>query len=380
MKSSKISGKILINGNSGWANAKIKGVCSGSGTVIDPYIIEDLVIDGGGSESCILIQNSDVYFKIINCTLSNSGEDWGEGGIKLSYIENGNLINNSVTFCYEGIILLSSNYINISGNTANSNTYVGIGLWYSHYNIITENTFRYNGWGISLESSNNNNITENMTIDNNDDGIGIWNSINNFVLANDFNDNGNRGVFLYNSDRNYISGNDLHSNSRGIYLEESDRNVIARNNIRNNYIGIEISKSKCNDLLNNTFALNSYNTRGTQDECVPDPTEPIPIEFILIPVMIIVTIVLLAGLFKMKRRPPPHKGISSEEFIKEEKLPEKTIKRFKEEIIIRSEVKEISKEQTEDIISPQINDCIFCGFEISDEAIFCPQCGNKIKK
>ena len=108
-KNSKISAKIHLIGNSGWANAKTTGICSGSGTSNDPYIIEDLVIDGGGSGSCISIEGSTVYFRIENCTVYNSGEDWGDGGIKLFNVINGQLINNSAnTYGYEGIILDSS--------------------------------------------------------------------------------------------------------------------------------------------------------------------------------------------------------------------------------------------------------------------------------
>ena len=72
-KNSKISIKIHLSGNSGWINAKATGICTGSGTSNDPYIIEDLVIDGGGTGSCIWIEGSTVFFKIFNCTVSNSG-------------------------------------------------------------------------------------------------------------------------------------------------------------------------------------------------------------------------------------------------------------------------------------------------------------------
>lgn len=45
---SLISKKIHINNN--WTDAETTGICTGNGTYSNPYIIEDLVIDGGGSE------------------------------------------------------------------------------------------------------------------------------------------------------------------------------------------------------------------------------------------------------------------------------------------------------------------------------------------
>ena len=72
LKISAVSGKIYIDGNSGWAAFKAAGNCTGNGTYAEPYVIEDLVIDGEFWENGILINNSDVYFKIKNCSVYNS--------------------------------------------------------------------------------------------------------------------------------------------------------------------------------------------------------------------------------------------------------------------------------------------------------------------
>ena len=117
---SAVSGTIHINNN--WSATEGAGICTGNGTISEPYVIEDLEINGGGSGTCILIENSDDYFIILNCTVTNSGVNWGDGGIKLSNVDNGHLINNSVSSCgYEGIILDSSHNNSIKGNTANNN-------------------------------------------------------------------------------------------------------------------------------------------------------------------------------------------------------------------------------------------------------------------
>ncbi|MFX0154472.1 MAG: NosD domain-containing protein [Candidatus Hodarchaeota archaeon] len=243
LKLLKVSGKIHIDGNSGWAAFKVAGNCTGNGTYSNPYVIEDLEINGGGSGSCIIIENSDVFFRIENCTVYNSGVDWGDGGIKLYNVDNGQIINNYANNNdFIGIILEYSQNISISGNIANSNIEYGIGLWYSHNNIISENTFKYNGWGLSLESSNNNGITGNNANENINDGIGIWNSINNLVSENDVFANAYRGIFLYNGDSNNISGNIVVNNGDyGIRLEYNSNNNIFTNNsfINNNQNAID---------------------------------------------------------------------------------------------------------------------------------------------
>ncbi|MFX0142160.1 MAG: hypothetical protein ACFFDN_51455 [Candidatus Hodarchaeota archaeon] len=50
-----VSGKIHIDNN--WTAAKSAGICTGNGTYSEPYVIDDFIIDGGGSGSCILIEN-----------------------------------------------------------------------------------------------------------------------------------------------------------------------------------------------------------------------------------------------------------------------------------------------------------------------------------
>ena len=59
-----------------WAiTAATKDWCSGSGTWIDPYLIENVTINGQNSGSCIFIRGSSVFFVIKNCSLSNSGNN-----------------------------------------------------------------------------------------------------------------------------------------------------------------------------------------------------------------------------------------------------------------------------------------------------------------
>jgi parallel beta-helix repeat protein len=144
LKNSEVSGRISLYINSGWVNLKNAGKCSGEGTYLDPYVIKDLEIDGGGAGSGIYIEGSTVYFKIVNCTIYNAGGGSDNAGITLLNVKNGQLINNDVTNNGgNGILLKFSHYNNITQNIL-SNNYIGIYLHYSENNIVSNNVFSGN--------------------------------------------------------------------------------------------------------------------------------------------------------------------------------------------------------------------------------------------
>ncbi|MDX1798797.1 MAG: right-handed parallel beta-helix repeat-containing protein, partial [Candidatus Lokiarchaeia archaeon] len=136
LKTAGISGKIHIDDDNpiiNWSVAKKDGICTGNGTYSDPYVIEDLEIDGEGSESCIWIDNSEVYFRIDNCTVFNSGFEFYDAGIKLDNVINGQIFNNNCSGNHHrGILLKNSNNSIISGNTVNNNNMYGISLYGSY--------------------------------------------------------------------------------------------------------------------------------------------------------------------------------------------------------------------------------------------------------
>ncbi len=163
LQSSAVSGKIHIDNN--WTAAKTAGICTGNGTYSEPYVIEDLVISGGGTGSCILIENSINYFKIENCTVYNPGGR----GFKLDNVDNGQLINNNCS--YAGISLTESDSNYIFGNNI-SNCKVGIFLMsYCNDNVIAGNNLNNHSQGIDLYFQCSYNTIIGNTINNTFTGI-----------------------------------------------------------------------------------------------------------------------------------------------------------------------------------------------------------------
>ncbi len=410
---SATSGKIHIDNN--WTAAKALGICTGNGTYIEPYVIVDLVIDAGDSGSCIVIENSDVYFKIENCTLYNSGPGLYNAGIKLNNVLNGHLINNDCSTNYGvGIGLYQSQNITIVGNIVNNNVEFGLFLVGSHDNILSENTLKENSDGIYLglsnnnkilnnsafnndwrgiylsSSSNNNTIMNNNVTYNRDNGIDISDSQDIKVVGNIANHNGWNGIFLWNSNVNTVSGNNASYNSfAGLYLWRSNNNIIVMNTITTNHVGIYLYYSRYNNVLNNFFNGNGEDIQ----EVLPINGNQFPIEIIIIIIIIVILIAItmsIAGMLITRRR----KSINRTEI----KYPRKSRTAFqlteiskrefdygerKLEVIPEKEVREnIPEEQLEELIplEPQIIKCSFCGLEINEEATFCPQCGMKYNK
>jgi len=178
---SAVSGKIHVNNN--WSAAKAAGICTGIGTYSEPYVIKNLIIDGGNSGICILIENSVLYFKIENCTIYNSGITYPSAGVRLSHVNNSQLINNNCSSSLSGITLVHSNNNTVSGNIINDN-FSGLRLEYSDDNIILGNNVDNNGLtGISLQHCRNNTISGNI-LNNNEPGIYLISSVNHTLSGN----------------------------------------------------------------------------------------------------------------------------------------------------------------------------------------------------
>lgn len=309
--------KIIIDGN--WSQTRdTYDWCDGSGTLGDPFVIENVTINGQNSGISIIVQNTNDYFIINNCTFYNSTTgmrlinvnygtinncsvfDNDDNGIYLDQCSNNTILNCSV---YEnsdyGILFDEDCYSNlVEDNDFKDNLYEGLRLYqYCDYNLIFNNTFiddnlrlvyydDFNriedniltGGSIDLyDWCDNNTISSNNlistsvktqiymqgsgnTIQNNliRDGAGIdmWGCYYNKIINNTIVHN-DRGIIASHSDYNKIINNTFQENDIGILLgNNAENNIIMRNLVKSNTKGIVLSFTDNNLIYLNVFDNN----------------------------------------------------------------------------------------------------------------------------
>jgi len=320
-RSSQVFEKILIADN--WVDAKSAGICTGSGTLSDPFVIQDLVLIGNGTGTGISIGNSkNVYFRIENCIILNFTY-----GIRLAISCNGTLLNNNCSYNEIGIYL--DGWIDIPNptpemvaqcycmNNTVSNNFVSNNEDYGIYcrggfgekklenNTIKENLINNNRYGIYLLAfCNNNSFLDNILINNEAPGFflegpcydnhfignlmrgcGFYshysqffsNTIDTTNFVNDGNlyfyvnstglnndDFLNAGqIMLFNCNNSIISNLDLSDGSVSISLIECNNMEINYNNLSsNNMWGIELSNCDKISIVGNLINENHHGIEG----------------------------------------------------------------------------------------------------------------------
>jgi len=214
--------------------------CTGLGTLISPYVIEDITRDGKGNGFCISVQNSAVYFEIRNCTLTNAGFTFPDAAILLNNVDHATIIGNDLTDTnFVGILMDNSDNNNLIRNNASLSD-LGILMTNSELNYISGNTINDNiENAININDNSNFNTISGNTVINNQLGISIFNdSDNNTVVGNTAKENAWAGIAC---------------------ISQSDSNFMLDNDVSDNSIGVNISTSDCrfNTVYNNTFTLNT---------------------------------------------------------------------------------------------------------------------------
>ncbi len=245
-----VMSNITIDDNGGtigaltWAEALAEpaGWCTGSGNWGEPYVIENVTIDAGGSGSGIFIRDSTVPFIIKNCTLYNGGTNGWDAGIRLENVSNGTIFNNTCSNNQmNGITLINScENCTIENNIIQDNDDKGIILNNQCYNVtILNNTIgetptgQAQNYGISIQAQSHDTIVENNTIFGHiTNGIEIDDSkcqiVNNTIYQNSLN-----GIYVTHIDSSgteVINNTIRDSNTYGIHIRNSANFVIVRGN------------------------------------------------------------------------------------------------------------------------------------------------------
>ncbi|MHA1375597.1 MAG: Loki-CTERM sorting domain-containing protein [Promethearchaeota archaeon] len=258
--------------------------CSGSGTWTNPYVIENVTINGQNVGSCIEIRNSNAYFVVNNCTLYSSGTT--NYGIYLNYTNNGKIINNNCSVYYFGMFLDRSNNITVLGNDISNNQY-GIAVSFSNNTIISENSVNNNLIAdIAFQWSRNATLTKNIltsegkelnfggvflsysssqeelasyTIDTTNliNGKPIYYYTNeNRLQPNDFLNAGQ--IILVNCNDSLISNVNITDVYQGITIMYGNNNTITNSSLDNAYHGILVINISFNNVISGNIMKNCY--------------------------------------------------------------------------------------------------------------------------
>ncbi|MBD3255437.1 MAG: hypothetical protein GF383_10110 [Candidatus Lokiarchaeota archaeon] len=265
--------------------------CNGAGTWEDPYIIENITIDGGNNNTGITVANSSVYFLIRNCTIINTGSLAEDSGIKLINVNNSGIIGNTFSdFNQIGIYLKDSCMNNTIYNNSlfeedpNKSLY---GIYLNEKcsnNTIKNNNLQginrlggYDAGAIHLKNNCNDNQIINNLVNRSKHGISLNNSCDkNTLFNNSLISNSENGIYLYSHcDKNIIYNNTIDFNKNGIefgILSDNNNYLEVHNNKlhNNSEYGISISNSRYskiwkNELYNCGFRIESSNITYHRD-------------------------------------------------------------------------------------------------------------------
>jgi parallel beta-helix repeat protein len=243
---------ILIDGNSGFTSAN--GVTSGSGTAVDPFVIEGWDIDVSSANG-IEIRATSAHFIIRNCYVHDGGDN-NKHGIYFETVKNWKIENVTSANNFHGMFLVYSSEGSIDNCTSENNQGKGIWLWYSQNNAVVNCvTTRNHFEDIHLWNSDYN-IVENCVLAGYDHGITI-DSAENDTVTNCLFENNNFAVYFNISSGNIVTNCTVSSNNFGVTMVSSSNNVVTKNIIENSKLGYKIDVSSAsnhiyhNDLINN---------------------------------------------------------------------------------------------------------------------------------
>jgi len=255
---------IFINNNTDFNSTATSKGWEGNGSIINPFIINNLNITNSTSSiKLIEIINTDAFFEIKNCYLSN-----GTFGIRLQNVTHGKIYNNIIKNCSDrGMYIVGSKNNTISNNNVYGGEVISgstIHLLKTNNSIISNNTIaNYQRAGINIVDSKNNTLFNNIIrdgISNWSTGIELWNVNHSLVLNNSIYNNNGKGIESFYSLYNTFSYMYVFNNSDGgIYAGDSSYLTISNCHIFNNKrSGVFFSNTFHSIITNCVFYSNEY--------------------------------------------------------------------------------------------------------------------------
>ena len=249
------------------------GVTNGSGTILDPYIIENWTIDGSGVGYGIYIGNTTSYFIIRNCTVQNAngvGSEpyYSDSNIALYNVTNGMVTNVTSTHAANnGIYLLGWSHNNIVyNNTVSSNLY-GIVLYMANETRVINNTVWNNGRdGLRMDSARDTFISDLLSTGNNRYGIYLGYSSNTTMESVTSDENSGYECYIDYSDDTSIVNSTFNGYQNGwsyvVYGYYSNRLKVTNSEMKNSRINIIYTYFCSKVLIENSTISNSSSDSG----------------------------------------------------------------------------------------------------------------------
>lgn len=217
------------------------GVCAGQGTLDDPYVIADWIIDAGYDDYGIRIHGTTRAFRIENVEISGAAKS----AIYLSYVSNAEIADCIFVGNWTGVTFSFATFNQISGCTFASNT-DGIHFYFSNENQIMNCRFEPNDTGIWFDASAQNQV------------------LNNYI------DKAHMGIYLnFGSEENYIVGNALAENLHHAHAD--DPNIWDDGQEGNYWGGYEVVDADEDGIWDTPFQITNI---GNQDN-FPRATHPL---------------------------------------------------------------------------------------------------------
>lgn len=237
--------------------------CSGSGTIGDPYVIENVFINCGGVWGGIMVEWSTQHFIIKNCWVNNTGSGSYNSGVTMSHTENGTIQDNLFTYVRTGVIfqhnarniLIDNNIMITDGRTGSRAVHCGStsdnynttisnnkalnfyeGMFYNSIDNLTvdsnylDTTYSTGGKPIVLRNCEYSNVTRNVfagRFASSFISIQEINSVDNIIINNFATTD--TATYSYDWSQIIISGPTTSQTTTHIELEDSNHNYIAFN-------------------------------------------------------------------------------------------------------------------------------------------------------